>query len=170
MSKIYLDILFYFYLVLYRKRIRIYIVFLQFIMSRIIAIDYGRKRSGIAVSDPLQMIANGLTTVPSGQLLDFLISYIATESVERILVGLPKQMNNEASESMKYIEPFVKSLKKRLPDIPVEYVDERFTSVIAHRTMLEAGLKKKERRNKALVDEISATIILQGYLESLYVF
>ncbi len=170
MSKIYLDILFYFYLVLYRKRIRIYIVFLQFIMSRIIAIDYGRKRSGIAVSDPLQMIANGLTTVPSGQLLDFLISYIATESVERILVGLPKQMNNEASESMKYIEPFVKSLKKRLPDIPVEYVDERFTSVIAHRTMLEAGLKKKERRNKALVDEISATIILQGYLESRYVF
>lgn len=169
MSKIYLDILFYFYLVLYRKRIRIYIVFLQFIMSRIIAIDYGRKRSGIAVSDPLQMIANGLTTVPSGQLLDFLISYIATESVERILVGLPKQMNNEASESMKYIEPFVKSLKKRLPDIPVEYVDERFTSVIAHRTMLEAGLKKKERRNKALVDEISATIILQGYLESRYV-
>ena len=169
MSKFYLDILFYFYLVLYRKRIRIYIVFLQFIMSRIIAIDYGRKRSGIAVSDPLQMIANGLTTVPSGQLLDFLISYIATESVELILVGLPKQMNNEASESMKYIEPFVKSLKKRLPDIPVEYVDERFTSVIAHRTMLEAGLKKKERRNKALVDEISATIILQGYLESRYV-
>ena len=135
-------------------------------MSRIIAIDYGRKRTGIAVSDTLQMIANGLTTVPTHTLLDFLLGYVEREPVERILVGLPKQMNNEASESMKYIEPFVRSLKKKLPHISVEYVDERFTSVLAHRTMLEAGLKKKARQNKALVDEISATIILQTYLES----
>ncbi len=135
-------------------------------MSRILAIDYGRKRTGIAVSDTMQIIANGLTTVPSHELLDFLVNYVGREPVERILVGLPKQMDNTASESMKYIEPFVRSLKKRLPDIPVEYVDERFTSVLAHRTMLEAGLKKKDRQNKALVDEISATIILQTYLEN----
>ncbi|MGI6814737.1 Holliday junction resolvase RuvX [Bacteroides sp. KG123] len=135
-------------------------------MSRIIAIDYGRKRAGIAVSDALQMIANGLTTVPTHQLLSFLLDYVAREPIERILVGLPKQMNNEVSENMKYIEPFVRSLKTRLPDIPIEYVDERFTSVLAHRTMLEGGLKKKDRQNKALVDEISATIILQTYLES----
>lgn len=134
-------------------------------MSRIVAIDYGRKRTGIAVTDTLQMIANGLTTVPTHELLTFLTDYVAHEEVERILVGLPRQMNNEASENMKYIEPFVRSLRKRLPQIPVEYVDERFTSVMAHRTMLEAGLKKKERQNKALVDEISATIILQTYLE-----
>ena len=135
-------------------------------MSRIVAIDYGRKRTGIAVSDTMQIIANGLTTVPTHELLAFIINYVQVEPVERIIVGLPKQMNNEASESMKYIDPFVRSLKKRLPDIPVEFVDERFTSVLAHRTMLEAGLKKKDRQNKALVDEISATIILQTYLES----
>lgn len=135
-------------------------------MSRIMAIDYGRKRTGIAVSDTLQMIANGLATVPTHQLLTFIQEYVTKEPVERIIVGLPKQMNNEVSENMKYIEPFVRSLKKQLPDIPVEYVDERFTSVLAHRTMLEAGLKKKDRQNKALVDEISATIILQTYLEN----
>ena len=136
------------------------------IMSRILAIDYGRKRTGVAVSDAMQIIANGLTTVPTHELLDFITGYVQKEPVERILVGLPKQMNNEASESMKYIDPFVRSLKKRLPEIPVEFVDERFTSVLAHRTMLQAGLKKKDRQNKALVDEISATIILQTYLES----
>ena len=135
-------------------------------MSRILAIDYGRKRTGIAVSDPLQMIANGLTTVPTHQLLSFISYYVSKEPVERILVGLPKQMNNEMSENMQRIEPFVRSLKKKLPDMPIEYVDERFTSVLAHRTMLEAGLKKKDRQNKAVVDEISATIILQSYLES----
>ncbi len=135
-------------------------------MSRILAIDYGRKRTGIAVTDTLQMIANGLTTVPTHTLLAFLSDYIQKEPVERIVIGLPKQMNNEQSESMKYIEPFVRSLKKKLPDMPVEFVDERFTSVLAHRTMLEAGLKKKDRQNKALVDEISATIILQSYLEN----
>lgn len=135
-------------------------------MSRIVAIDYGRKRTGIAVSDTMQIIANGLTTVPTHQLLDFLLNYVKQEPVERIIIGRPKQMNNEDSENMKNIEPFVRSLKKRLPDMPVEFVDERFTSVLAHRTMLEAGLKKKDRQNKALVDEISATIILQTYLES----
>ena len=145
--------------------IKIIIVFLSPIMSRILAIDYGRKRTGVAVSDAMQIIANGLTTVPTHE-LDFITGYVQKEPVERILVGLPKQMNNEASESMKYIDPFVRSLKKRLPEIPVEFVDERFTSVLAHRTMLEAGLKKKDRQNKALVDEISATIILQTYLES----
>ena len=146
--------------------IKIIIVFLSPIMSRILAIDYGRKRTGVAVSDAMQIIANGLTTVPTHELLDFITGYVQKEPVERILVGLPKQMNNEASERMKYIDPFVRSLKKRLPEIPVEFVDERFTSVLAHRTMLEAGLKKKDRQNKALVDEISATIILQTYLES----
>ena len=146
--------------------IKIIIVFLSPIMSRILAIDYGRKRTGVAVSDAMQIIANGLTTVPTHELLDFITGYVQKEPVERILVGLPKQMNNEASESMKYIDPFVRSLKKRLPEIPVEFVDERFTSVLAHRTMLEAGLKKKDRQNKDLVDEISATIILQTYLES----
>ena len=135
-------------------------------MGRILAIDYGRRRSGIAVSDSLQIIANGLTTVATHELLDFINEYVRKEVVERIIVGLPKQMNNEVSENMKYIEPFVRTLRKRIPEIPVEFVDERFTSVLAHRTMLEAGLKKKERRNKALVDEISATIILQTYLES----
>ncbi|TWV09925.1 Holliday junction resolvase RuvX [Bacteroidaceae bacterium HV4-6-C5C] len=135
-------------------------------MSRILAIDYGRKRTGIAVSDILQLIANGLTTVPTNELLQFLFTYVSKEPVERILVGLPKQMNNEHSENMKYIEPFVRSLKKLLPNIPIEYVDERFTSVLAHRTMLEGGLKKKSRQNKSLVDEISATIILQTYLEN----
>ena len=135
-------------------------------MSRILAIDYGRKRTGLAVSDVMQIIANGLATVSTHELLDFIIDYTRRESVERIIIGLPKQMNNEVSESMKYIEPFVRNLKKRLPEMSVEFVDERFTSVLAHRTMLEAGLKKKDRQNKALVDEISATIILQTYLES----
>lgn len=135
-------------------------------MSRILAIDYGRKRTGLAVSDTMQIIANGLTTVPTYELLDFIAGYVQKEPVERIIIGLPKQMNNEVSENMKYIEPFVRLLKKKLPEMPVEFVDERFTSVLAHRTMLEAGLKKKDRQNKALVDEISATIILQTYLES----
>ena len=135
-------------------------------MSRILAIDYGRKRTGLAVSDTMQIIANGLTTVPTHELLDFIAGYVQKEPVERIIIGLPKQMNNEVSENMKYIEPFVRLLKKKIPEMPVEFVDERFTSVLAHRTMLEAGLKKKDRQNKALVDEISATIILKTYHES----
>lgn len=135
-------------------------------MSRILAIDYGRKRTGIAVTDPMQIIANGLTTVPTHELMDFLLKYVAQEKVERIVVGHPKQMNNEDSENMKYIKPFVAQLKKKLLDMPVELVDERFTSVLAHQAMLDGGLKKKARQDKALVDEISATIILQSYLES----
>jgi len=135
-------------------------------MSRILAIDYGRKRTGLAVTDTLQLIPGGLTTVPSHELLKFLEDYFRKEPVERIVVGLPKQMNNQPSESMKYIEPFVRSLKKKWPEMPVEYYDERFTSALAHQAMLEGGLKKKDRQNKALVDEISAVIILQSYLES----
>ena len=117
------------------------------------------------MSDTLQMIANGLTTVPTHQLLQFLLDYVAKEPVERILVGFPKQMNNEASENMKNIEPFVRSLKKKLPDMPVEYVDERFTSVLAHKALLEGGAKKKTRQDKALIDTMSATIILTSYME-----
>lgn len=135
-------------------------------MGRILAIDYGKKRTGIAVTDIMQLIANGLTTVATHELLTFLTNYLAKEQVERIIVGLPKQANNEESENMSRIRPFVKTLEKCFPNLPVEYVDERFTSVMAHRTMLDAGLKKKARQNKALVDEISATIILQTYLES----
>ena len=135
-------------------------------MSRILAIDYGKKRTGIAVTDVLQIIANGLTTVSTSGLMDFILDYVGKEPVERIVVGYPKQMNNEDSENMKRITPFVNQLKKKLPGITVEFVDERFTSVLAHQAMLDGGLKKKARQNKALVDEISATIILQSYLES----
>ena len=135
-------------------------------MSRILAIDYGKKRTGIAVTDILQMIANGLTTVATTELMDFVLKYVEKEPVERIIVGHPKQMNNEDSENMKRIIPFVNQLKKKLPNIPVELVDERFTSVLAHQAKLDGGLKKKARQNKALVDEISATIILQSYLET----
>ena len=135
-------------------------------MSRLLAIDYGRKRTGIAVSDTLQIIANGLTTVRSHLLLDFLKDYVQKESVERIIIGLPRQMNYEESESMQYIKPFVKKLEKEFPNIPVEYFDERFTSSMALQTMIDGGVKKKQRQNKELVDEISATIILQGYMES----
>ena len=135
-------------------------------MARLLAIDYGRKRTGIAVSDTLQIIANGLTTVPSHTLMAFLKDYVAKESVERFIIGLPRQMNYEESESMQYIKPFVKRLEKEIPTIPVEYFDERFTSQMALQTMIDGGVKKKKRQNKALVDEISATIILQGYMES----
>ena len=135
-------------------------------MSRILAIDYGKKRTGIAVTDPMQIIANGLTTVATHELVDFLLNYVQQEQVERIIIGHPRQMNYEESENMKNIVPFMNRLKKVLPDMPVELVDERFTSVLAHQAMLAGGLKKKARQNKALVDEISATIILQSYLES----
>lgn len=135
-------------------------------MGRILAIDYGQKRTGLAVTDPLQIIANGLTTVPTVQLENFVLDYAKREGVERIVVGLPRQNSGEYSENMRRITPFVNHLKKVLPNIPVEMVDERFTSVLAHRAMLDAGLKKKDRQNKALVDEISACIILQTYMES----
>lgn len=134
-------------------------------MGRILAIDYGRKRSGVAVTDPLKIISNGLTTVRTCDLMDFLKDYMQKEQVERIIVGLPKQMSGELSENMKYIEPFVRNLRKQVT-VPVEMFDERFTSVLAHKAMLDGGLKKKDRQNKALVDEISATIILQSYMES----
>lgn len=136
-------------------------------MGRLLAIDYGTKRTGIAVSDSLKIIANGLTTVKTHLLFDFLRDYIAKEQVDCIVVGLPKQMNNEYSENMKYVRPFVEKLKKIYPNIPVEYYDERFTSALAHQAMIDGGLKKKDRQNKALVDEISATIILQDFMESL---
>lgn len=135
-------------------------------MSRILAIDYGKKRTGIAVTDLLQIIANGLTTVPTPQLEGFILKYVQDEPVERIVVGHPRQMNYEESENMVRITPFVNRLRKLLPDIPIELVDERFTSVLAHQAILQGGVKKKDRQKKALVDEISATIILQGYLES----
>lgn len=116
--------------------------------------------------DEMQIIAGGLTTVATTELVDYILDYIKREQVERIVVGLPKQMNNEPSENMRRVEPFVNRLRKLLPDIPVEYHDERFTSVLAQRTIIEAGIKKMARRNKELVDEVSATIILQSYMES----
>lgn len=134
-------------------------------MGRILAIDYGRKRVGIAVTDPLQMIANGLKTVHSKDIFDFLKEYFAHEDVDAVVVGYPKQMNNQASEAVRYINPFVKRLTKLWPDMQVELQDERFTSKMASQAMIDGGLKKKDRQNKALVDEISATIILQSYLE-----
>jgi putative Holliday junction resolvase len=135
-------------------------------MGRILSIDYGRKRTGIAVTDPLQIIANGLTTVPTAQLLDFLKGYLQREQVDCIVVGQPRQMNGQMSESWRYISPFLGRLKKEHPDIPVQLMDERFTSVLAHQAMLDGGLRKTARQDKALVDEISACIILQSYLES----
>lgn len=136
-------------------------------MGRLLAIDYGTKRTGIAVSDTLKIIANGLTTVPTHTLFDFLKSYFEKEEVECVIVGFPKQMNNEDSDNMRHIRPFVNRLKKLYPTLKIEYYDERFTSVMAQRAMIDGGLKKKDRQNKALVDEISATIILQSYMESL---
>lgn len=133
-------------------------------MARILAIDYGTKRTGIAVTDELQIIASGLTTVVTKELIPFLKDYISKEKVELFLVGEPKQMNNEVSESEESIQSFLKKLSKSIPDIPVERVDERFTSKMAVQTMIASGLKKGQRKNKALVDEISATIILQSYL------
>lgn len=133
-------------------------------MGRIIAIDYGKKRTGIAVTDELQIIASGLTTVETKDLISFLKDYFEEEQVDLILVGLPKQMNNTASESEALIVEFLDKLSKEFPDKPVTRVDERFTSKMAFQTMIDSGLKKKQRQNKALVDEISATIILQSYL------
>ncbi len=134
-------------------------------MGRILAIDYGRKRVGLAVTDEMQMIAGGLTTVHSKDVIDFLKDYCSREPVSCFVVGEPFDMQNRASDASRYIDPFVKHLRKQFPDIPVERIDERFTSQMAMRTMIDAGLKKKARQNKALVDTISATIILQYYLE-----
>ncbi|MBJ6368903.1 Holliday junction resolvase RuvX [Snuella sedimenti] len=135
-------------------------------MGRILAIDYGMKRTGIAVTDELQIIASGLTTVPTKELISFLKDYTAKEAVELFLVGEPKQMDNTASESEVLIVPFLAKLEKQFPKIPVKRVDERFTSKMAFQTMIDSGLRKKQRKNKALIDEISATLILQSYLYS----
>jgi putative Holliday junction resolvase len=133
-------------------------------MGRILALDFGSKRTGIAVSDELKIIASGLTTVPTAELLPFLERYFSEENVELILLGEPKQMNNTASESEVGIQEFLKKLQEKFPEKKIERVDERFTSKMAFQTMIDSGLKKKQRQNKALVDEISATIILQTYL------
>ena len=135
-------------------------------MGRILAIDYGLKRTGIAVTDELQIIASGLTTVSTKELIPFLKDYINKEQVELFVVGEPKQMNNTPSESEELIISFLTKLKKQIPSIPIERVDERFTSKMAFQTMIDSGLKKKQRKNKALVYEISATLILQSYLYS----
>ncbi len=136
-------------------------------LGRILAIDYGLKRVGIAVTDPLKIIANSLTTVETLKIFDFLSAYVSKEQVERLVVGLPKQMNNQPSESMANIEEFVNKFQITFPNIPVEYVDERFTSKMAVQAMVQGGVKKKARQNKALIDSVSATIILQSYLESI---
>lgn len=130
------------------------------------SIDYGRKRCGIAVTDTLQIVANGLTTVATHQLIDFVRQYVSKEPVDKIIVGKPTTMQGEESESMKYITPGINRLKKELPGVVVEFWDERFTSVLAHRSMIDSGMKKIARRDKAVVDEISATIILNDYLQS----
>lgn len=135
-------------------------------MPRLLAIDYGRKRTGLAVTDPLQIIAGGLATVATAQLPAYLKDYCQREPVERIILGLPTQTNGQPSENQQRVRQFAASLAKLLPGIPVEFHDERFTSVLAHRTMIDGGLGRKRRQDKALVDEISATIILQSYMES----
>jgi putative Holliday junction resolvase len=133
-------------------------------MARILAIDYGKKRTGIAITDEMQLIASGLTTVRTHDLIKFLKEYVSKENVELFLVGEPKQMNYEASESEVLIIEFIRLLTKAIPTIPIKRVDERFTSKMAFQTMIDGGLKKKQRQNKSLIDEISATIILQSYL------
>jgi len=133
-------------------------------MAQILAIDYGKKRTGIAVTDDLQIIASGLTTVNTKDVFSFLENYIQNEKVELFLIGEPKQMNNKPSESEALIIPFIEKLKNKFKQIPIKRVDERFTSKMAMQTMIDSGLNKKKRQNKALIDEISATIILQTYL------
>lgn len=133
---------------------------------RIVSIDYGRKRTGLAVTDPLQIIANGLATVSTSELFDYLVAYVGREPVERIVVGEPRQTNGTDSENMARVRQFVNRWRRAMPQIPVDFYDERFTSVLAHQAMIGGGLKRKARRNKALVDEVSAVIILQDYLEA----
>ena len=136
-------------------------------MGRILALDYGKKRIGVAATDELQLIASGLTTVLTPEIFDFLKNYVSEERVDRFIVGEPKQMDNTPSESEALIAPFLIKLEKMFPDIPIERQDERFTSKMAFQTMIDSGLSKKKRRDRALVDEISATIILQAYLNRL---
>lgn len=136
-------------------------------MGRILSLDIGRKRTGVAVTDPLKIIANGLTTIPTHTIFDFLTAYFEKENVELLVVGYPVQMNNTPSEAVTYVIPVLNRLKKVFPQLKVELVDERFTSKLAMQAMIDGGMKKKDRQNKATVDTISATIILQSYLESL---
>ena len=136
-----------------------------FCLARILALDFGKVRTGIAVTDELQLIASGLTTVPTAKLVDFLTQYMAEEPVERIVIGEPRQMDGTASESEPFIQPLIRKLEVLFPNVVIARQDERFTSKIASRTMLDSGLKKKKRQNKALLDEISATLILQAYLD-----
>lgn len=133
---------------------------------RILSVDYGRKRTGLAVTDPLQIIAGGLATVSTSELFDYLKTYIANEQVERIIIGEPRQPNGEPSENLPRVQQFVNRWRKAVPEVPIELYDERFTSVLAHQAMMQGGLRKKARQDKALVDEISATILLQDYMES----
>ena len=135
-------------------------------MARILSIDYGKKRTGLAVTDPLQIIAGGLATVSTSELFEYLQAYVAREEVERIVIGEPRQPNGQPSETLQRVQQFVNRWRKAMPQIPIEFYDERFTSVLAHQAMLEGGLRKKARQDKALVDEISATIILQDYMRS----
>ena len=135
-------------------------------MARVLSIDYGKKRTGLAVTDPLQIIAGGLATVSTSELFAFLQDYVRRETVERIVIGEPRQADGSPSENLERVKQFVNRWKRALPDIPIEFYDERFTSVLAHRAMLDGGLRKKARQNKALVDEISATILLQDYMRA----
>lgn len=135
-------------------------------MARILSIDYGRKRTGIAVTDPLQIIAGGLATVSTSELFDWLQQYVSREVVERVVIGEPRQPNGQPSENLQRVQQFVNRWRKAHPELPIDYYDERFTSVLAHQAMLDGGLRKKARQDKALVDEISATIILEDYLRS----
>lgn len=135
-------------------------------MPRIIAIDYGKKRTGLAVTDPLQLIASGLTTVATHELIPYLKKYFAAEAVEAILIGEPKNLDGSATDATSLVTECIRILKKHFPDMPVKKIDERFTSKMAFQTMIDSGLKKKDRQNKGLVDEISATIILQEYLRN----
>ena len=134
-------------------------------MARIIAIDYGKKRTGLAVTDPLKIIASGLTTVDTEKLVWYLKEYFAKEEVELILLGNPKQLDGSDNDITPKVEKFFGQLQKLFPHIPAKLIDERFTSKMAFQTMIDSGLKKKDRQNKALIDEVSATILLQGYLE-----
>ena len=135
-------------------------------MARILSIDYGKKRTGLAVTDPLQIIAGGLATVATSELFDYLKAYIAREQVELIVIGESRQPNGEPSENLARVQQFVNRWRKAMPEVPIQYFDERFTSVLAHQAMLDGGLKKKARQNKGLVDEISATIILEDFMRS----
>lgn len=134
-------------------------------MGRILGIDYGTKRVGVAVTDPMQMIASGLTTVGSHEILEFLSTYMQKEKVDAIVLGLPKKMNNEDSESLQYIKQFEVALKRKFPEMPVIWIDERFTSQLALDAMIRGGMKKKDRQVKGNMDKLSAAIILQSYLE-----